>query len=85
MRILVFGCGVIGSLLVHALCTAGNEVTVISRGRWKEVLDTEGLHLNHVIQKKETVDHPQVLEKVPEDGAFDLVFSAMRAGSRKRF
>lgn len=42
MKILVYGCGAIGSLLVHALCTDGNEVKVISRGRWKEILSTEG-------------------------------------------
>ncbi len=59
-------------------------MTVISRGRWKEVLDTEGLHLYHVIQKKETADHPQVLEKVPEDGSFDLVFSAMQGWQQMR-
>lgn len=75
MRIPVYGCGVIGSLLVHALCTAGNEVTVISRGRWKEILSTDGLHLKYVLQHKETIDHPEVAEQVTGNVSWDLVFS----------
>lgn len=78
MRILVYGCGVIGSLLVHALCTAGNEVTVISQGRWKEILSTDGLHLKHVLQHKETIDHPEVAEQVMGNVSWDLVFSVMQ-------
>lgn len=78
MRIPVYGCGVIGSLLVHALCTAGNEVTVISQGRWKEILSTDGLHLKHVLQHKETIDHPEVAEQVMGNVSWDLVFSVMQ-------
>lgn len=39
MKILVYGVGVIGSLLVHELITAGNDVTVVARGLWKETLE----------------------------------------------
>lgn len=31
MKILVFGAGAIGSLLIHYLCEAKNDVTVIAR------------------------------------------------------
>ena len=42
MKVLVYGIGVIGSLTVHELCKAGNDVTVVSRGCWKEVLERQG-------------------------------------------
>ena len=47
MKILVYGCGVIGSFLIHKLCEAGNDVTVVSRGKWKEVLEQKGLRIHH--------------------------------------
>ena len=38
MKVLVYGAGVIGGQLVHALTKSGNDVTVIARGAWKETL-----------------------------------------------
>ena len=32
MKVLVYGAGVIGGQLVHALSVSGNDVTVIARG-----------------------------------------------------
>lgn len=46
MKVLVYGIGVIGSLTVHELCKAGNDVTVVSRGCWKEVLERQGLQIH---------------------------------------
>lgn len=78
MKVLVVGCGVIGSLLVHTLMQAGNEVSVVLRGRWKEVVETNGLRIHHVLQNKDTVDHPIVLSG-PGEETYDLVFSVMQA------
>lgn len=36
MKVLVYGSGVIGSYLSHVLCTAGNDVTMLARGKWKD-------------------------------------------------
>ena len=36
MKVLVYGAGVIGGQLVHALSIAGNDVTVIARSYSKE-------------------------------------------------
>ena len=77
MKILVYGCGVIGSLLVHTLCRAGNDVTVVSKGAWGDVLQKNGLRIHHQLQHKDTVDHPNVAKKLPDD-YFDLVFSVMQ-------
>lgn len=75
MRVLVYGVGVIGTLTVHALCAAGNEVTVVARGKWREVLTQQGLVI--LCGKKRWTDHPRVLQDY--DGAgYDAVFSIMQ-------
>ena len=55
MKILVFGVGAIGSLMVHYLCEAGNDVTVVARSTYEE-LNKNGLVIRHYLQKKTTVD-----------------------------
>ena len=77
MKILVYGCGVIGSLLVHTLCKAGNDVTVVSKGAWGDVLRENGLRIHHQLQRKDTVDYPAVAKDLP-DAHFDIVFSVMQ-------
>ena len=82
MKILVYGCGVIGSYLVHVLCTAGNDVTVVSKGKWGEVLAADGLHIHHPLQHCDTVDHPQIARELPDE-PFDAVFSVMQGCQQK--
>jgi len=77
MKVLVYGSGVIGSYLTHVLCEAGNDVTVLARGRWKEHLEEHGLVIRHHLQHKVTVDHPEVIGDIREDRAFDAVFAVM--------
>ena len=79
MNVLVYRAGVIGGQLVHALMKSGNDVTVIARGAWKDTLQKEGLRIHHYIQKKDTVDHPRVLER-PDDGRYDIAFAVMQYG-----
>ena len=77
MKILVYGAGVIGGQLCHALCACGHDMSVIARGAWAETLRTEGLRIRHYIQKKDTVDHPRVLE-TPDRERYDVVFAVMQ-------
>ena len=77
MNVLVYGAGVIGGQLVHALIKSGNDVTVIARGAWKDTLEKDGLRIRHYIQKKDTVDHPRVLEK-PDGQRYDIAFAVMQ-------
>ena len=77
MKILVFGSGVIGSYLTHVLCRAGNDVTVLARGKWKEQLEHNGLKIRHHLQRKETLDHPKVIGSIKEDDRYDAVFAVM--------
>ncbi|OUM58841.1 hypothetical protein PIROE2DRAFT_15791 [Piromyces sp. E2] len=77
LKILVLGVGVIGSLMVHYLCEAGNDVTVCARKTYPE-LKENGLILKHHIQKKTTVDHPKVVKEVDFSEKYDIVFSVMQ-------
>lgn len=75
MKVLVYGTGVIGSLTVHELITAGNDVTVVSRGHTKDRLEKNGLCIRS--GKKEFIDHPRVLSEY--DGqTYDVTFSVMQ-------
>ena len=77
MKVLVYGSGVIGSYLTHVLCSAGNDVTVLARGKWKDQLELNGLKIRHHLQRKETLDHPKVIGDIKEDDRYDAVFAVM--------
>lgn len=83
MKILIYGAGVIGGQLCHALCACGNDVSVVARGDWAETLRTEGLRIHHYIQRKDTVDHPCVLEG-PGSERYDIVFAVMQYRQMER-
>ena len=77
MKVLVYGSGVIGCYLAHVLCAAGNDVTLLARGQWKEQLQQNGLRIRHHLQRKTTLDHPRVTGGIEEDDTFDAVFAVM--------
>ena len=77
MKVLVYGSGVIGCYLAHILCTAGNDVTLLARGQWKEQLQRNGLRIRHHLQRKTTLDHPRVIGSIEEDDTYDAVFAVM--------
>lgn len=77
MKVLVYGSGVIGSYLAHVLCSAGNDVTILTRGKWKEQIEKNGLRIRHHLQHKETLDHPHVIGNISEDDSYDVVFAVM--------
>lgn len=72
MKILVYGAGVIGCYLTHVLCAAGNNVTLLARGSWRETLERDGLTIVHHLQKKTTHE------------LFALAFIAPYLASEKR-
>lgn len=78
MKVLVYGAGVIGCFLAHALMDAGRDVTLLARGEWKKTLEQNGLVIRHRLQKKTTVDHPVVTDSVKEGESFDAVFAVMQ-------
>ena len=78
MKILVYGCGVIGSYLTHVLCRAGNDVTVCARGRTRRILEKYGLRIKHKLQKKKTIDRPRIIGEADGNEHYDVVFSIMQ-------
>lgn len=77
MKVLVYGAGVIGGEIAHALCISGNEVTILARGEWAETLRRKGLRIHHYIQKTDTTDRPHVIEQL-NDKQYDAVFAVMQ-------
>ena len=77
MKVLVYGAGVIGCYLAHVLCAAGNDVTLLARGPWKEQLRENGLRIRHHLQRKTTLDHLKVIGGIEEDDTYDAVFAVM--------
>lgn len=78
MRVLVYGAGIIGSYLTHVLCTAGHDVTLLARGKRKKELEENGLMIRHYLQRKTTVDHPRIVERLSHDEQYDAVFAVMQ-------
>ena len=77
MKVLVYGSGVIGSYLAHVLMGAGNDVTVLARGKWKAQLEAHGLRIFHHLQRRDTLDHPKVIGDISEGDRYDAVFAVM--------
>ena len=77
MKVLVYGAGVIGSYLAHVLCAAGNDVTLLARGGWRETLERDGLTILHHLQKKTTHDQPRIVGGLDSE-PYDLVFAVMQ-------
>ena len=71
----------IGCYLTHVLCSAGHDVTLLARGRWKETLEKNGLVLHHHLQHRKTVDHPKVIGCIEEGMSFQAAFAVMPSSS----
>lgn len=78
MRVLVLGAGVLGSYLAHSLIKAGNDVTMLARGKRYEQIIDKGLVIRHYFQKKTTVDMIDVISELKEDDLYDLIFVVMK-------
>lgn len=78
MRVLVFGAGVLGTYLAHSLIKAGNDVTMLARGKRYDQLNHTGLVIKHYFQRKTTVDKLKVIDELKEDDLYDLIFVVMK-------
>jgi 2-dehydropantoate 2-reductase len=79
MRIVIYGAGAIGGYLGARLSAAGVDVTLVGRGKHREVMAAQGLRIeNRATQKVERVKVNAVLpgeEKPP----YDVVFVTLKA------
>lgn len=78
MKILVYGAGVLGCALAHELHQY-HDVTLLARGQWKQMIDSQGLTIRHYIQRKTTVDQIKTIEVLNEDDQYDLIFVSMQS------
>lgn len=77
-KILVYGAGVLGSLYAARLQQAGNEVTVLARGRRLEDIRAEGLLLEDALTGKGDATQVGVLEELVPNDEYDFVLVPVR-------
>jgi 2-dehydropantoate 2-reductase len=78
MNILVYGAGVLGSYLAHALKRGGNDVTVLARGKRAEELERNGVVVRHYFQLRTTLDRVRVIRTLEINDQYDLIFVVMK-------
>lgn len=78
MKVLVYGAGVLGSYLAHALIRGGNEVSMLARGKRYEQLKDDGIVIRHYIQRKNTMDAVHVIDALHPEAYYDLIFVVMK-------
>lgn len=76
-KVLVIGAGVIGSFLIHKLCAAGNNVTVLARGKTLEKLCREGLITEDYFTRRVYRDRPRITDRITDE-YYDIVFAVMQ-------
>ncbi len=75
-RLLIFGCGVIGSLYALQFIRSGMDVTILARGGRLKELQKNGLRYNEKgTIKKASVN---VIETLQDDDIYDFIFVPVR-------
>lgn len=79
MRILVYGAGVLGCNLAHALWISHKDVTLLARGNWYEEIKNNGMMIRHkLFAGKKTNDRLPVINELKEQDYYDVVFVVMQ-------
>ncbi|MCG7337817.1 ketopantoate reductase family protein [Staphylococcus sp. ACRSN] len=78
MRVLIYGAGVQGRFLAHALNSTNNDVTLFARNETKRILEENGIKLKHTIQNKVTHDHFNLIDSLEENDIYDVIFVTMK-------
>lgn len=79
MKICVFGAGAVGGFLGGQLALAGQDVTLVARGRHLEAMKKGGLRL--LVGGEERVAHPTCVDGTSLPGPQDVVFVTLKAHS----
>jgi 2-dehydropantoate 2-reductase len=77
MKILVYGCGVLGSVAAARLAQAGEDVTVLARGRRLEDLRRDEIILERFEDGARTQVRVPAVERLAPEDAYDLVLVVM--------
>ena len=79
IRILVYGAGVLGCNLAHALWISQKDVTLLARGNWYEEIKNNGMTIRHkLFAGKKTNDRLPVINELKEQDYYDVVFVVMQ-------
>ncbi|MEJ8302835.1 ketopantoate reductase family protein [Saccharibacillus sacchari] len=78
MRILIYGAGVLGSVLGQLLMQKKHEITFLARGKRADQLERDGLVIRHHFQRKTTTDRPRVIRVLEPNDRYDLIFTVMK-------
>ena len=81
MRIIVYGAGAIGGYLGALLSAAGQDVTLVARGRHREVMATEGLKLDNRTNPRPDRVKVNAVSPGEEKPPYDVVFVTLKAHS----
>jgi len=75
MDILVCGAGVIGTLYAARLQGAGNQVTILARGRRLEEIRRHGLVLDNVLTGVRTATQVGAVERLDSNIRYDIALA----------
>ncbi len=78
MRIAIVGVGGVGGIIGSALCSNDNHVTFIARGKHKEVIEKNGLHIIED-ENSYTVVPNRVCEIDELEGIYDYVLLSVKS------
>ena len=78
MKILVYGAGMIGSIIAAQLEQAGYPVSILARGKRAEDLRSYGIVSRTFGGKTYHHAHPTVIETLTPDNHFDLILVVLR-------
>ena len=78
LRVLIFGAGVLGSLYGARLAEAGNDVTVLARGRRLGELRARGVVLEDVRSGARSVTPVRIVSELAPDDPYDVVVVLVR-------
>lgn len=78
MRLCIYGAGVIGSIFAGKLALAGNDVTVLARGKRLDALRQNGVTLVDAGTGKTESIPVRVIDQLSPDDRYDYVLIAMQ-------
>jgi len=78
MRTLILGAGVIGSFNAARLREAGQDITLLARGRRLAELRDHGIVLEHFRTRRRTTTQVPLVDHLGPDDAYDLAIVVMR-------
>lgn len=78
MKILVFGAGVIGTIIAAKLHKAGVDTTLLARGKRFESLQQNGVVVNDVMGKTRSVSKIPLTDRLNTDDFYDVIIVTVR-------